>query len=94
MESIGQTLPEYLVDFQVLVRALAEVDLHPLSDAASKAMSLPGSTSTGTFEGCLPQWTARERGRPALSEYERRYSVLNRWFVFQKAGAASAQRPA
>lgn len=90
MESIGQTLPEYLVDFQVLVRALAAVDVHPMSDVASKAAGLPGGTSTGTFDGCLPVWAARERGRSpaALSEYERRYSVLNRWFVFQKAATA------
>jgi SAM-dependent methyltransferase len=111
MESIGQVLTEYLVDFRTLVSSLAAVGVHPLSadecttllpleqegrakggsDASSKACM-----STGMFQDLHAALVERvQLGGPEasdrslvaaadMSDAEKRYSYLNRWFIFRK----------
>ena len=92
MESIGQALTEYLVDFRLLVAALERVSVHPLTPVECKALGL--DMSTGTFEELFADMLQADEGAspdmaPArsMSEVEKRYSFLNRWFVFRKASS-------
>ena len=95
MGSIGQEMPEYLVDFHLLVAAMREVGLEPLSDARLEELGLTGAT--GTFDTLFDDmmlFAANNKnndGVPAavrqallMSAAEKRYSFLNRWFVFEK----------
>jgi SAM-dependent methyltransferase len=92
MESIGHELPEYLVDFRLLVAAMAEVGMEPLDAGETAALGL--KESTGFFEELYRDMVARgDRKVPAvqraigMSPDEKRYSFLNRWFVFTKRTA-------
>jgi hypothetical protein len=89
MESIGHSVPEYLVDFRLLVAAMAEVGLHPLEP--SEATALGFVESTGFFDDMFAEMVRLgDRKVPAvhralqMSADEKRYSFLNRWFVFVK----------
>lgn len=98
MESIGQALTEYLVPFDLLVKALRAADVHPLSDGEAKEI-FGWPSSTGFFEDLhqdLQQRVSlegspesRDRSLQAaahMSDDEKRYSYLNRWFAFKRAG--------
>jgi hypothetical protein len=80
METIGRDIPEYLVDYRLLVAALAGRGLRPPT-----ARELPGkdAEATGPFEA-LYAGLANPKAA-AMSDALRRYSFLNRWFVFVKA---------
>jgi hypothetical protein len=94
MESIGQEVPEFLFDYSVLLSALADVGLRPVDSAEAAALGLVGSVSTGTFEALFDDMQRRNPRPPhppsvaaalAMTDDEKRYSFLNRWFVFKKA---------
>jgi SAM-dependent methyltransferase len=97
METIGQTLPEYLVDFRLLVAVMRDHGLEPLSGRACAALGLP--ESTGFFDGLFEQMVREHPAGPtaahapapvqralAMTAEEKRYSFLNRWFVFVLEG--------
>lgn len=107
IDSIGQTLPEYLVDFPLLVRVMGEAGLRPLPASECKALGILGGEATGTFDDAFAALQRRIAGAgtmagghggpngvpkglmqavQSMTEDEKRYSFLNRWFVFQKAG--------
>lgn len=66
--TIGQTLREYLVDFDVLVRAMEQTGkMH--------------RCATGGFE----EMEQHASAAADLSDAEREYSRLHRWFVFSRA---------
>ena len=92
VETIGQALPEALVDFRLLVRELGEVGLRPLNEAQCAELGL--RESTGFFEDIFAELSkqhgAKQQDRRvaaamSMSPDEKRYSFLNRWFVFVKA---------
>ena len=94
MESIGQEVPEFLFDYSELLSALADVGLRPVDGAEAAALGLVGSVSTGTFEALFEDMQRRNPRPPhppsvtaalAMTDDEKRYSFLNRWFVFKKA---------
>jgi SAM-dependent methyltransferase len=91
MASIGQEVPEYLVSYDVLAAALRDHgSLEPVSAQEAAALRLVGGAATGTFEGVF-----RERVLAApqddkarlMTDAEKRYSFLNRWWVFRKTVA-------
>ncbi len=107
MRSIGQQLPEFLVSYAALRGAMAEAGLHPPAPGDCAALGLVGGAATGTFDELFQDMSraraAQEPGAhatPAVDDAgrmtadDKRYSFLNRWFVFEKkdagAGAASA----
>jgi len=95
VETIGQSLDEYLVDYTLLEMAMEEAGLRPVGREAQQELGL--GASTGGFEGLfhdMQEFVAGEDGKskdPRLSqalqmtEAQRRYSFLNRWFVFRKS---------
>lgn len=96
MDTIGQTLPEYLVDYRLLVAAMGEVQMRPLPSDQCAKMGF-GQDSTGTFDAAfdgmakLPLSQRQEvpdivKGLQ-MGDDEKRYSFLNRWFVFVKASS-------
>ena len=98
MESIGQAMVEYLVDINLLVAALAEVGIHPLTpDECTLLFGKKGDTakmSTGLFSELYADMvehittskkpdTGLELARN-MDDVEKEYSFLNRWFVFRR----------
>ena len=96
MKSIGQQLPESLVSFTVLQQAMAEVGLFPPSKDKCKTLGLSGDAPTGTFRqlfedmqrevasgDMLPKDRSAAMEALKMSADEKRYSFLNRWFVFE-----------
>lgn len=97
METIGQSLVEYLVDFRLLVQALSKYNVHPLTPTECSALftSEGGKCmSTGTFEELFSDMRSHKLVRDvdaksielasSMSEAEMRYSFMNRWFMFRK----------
>jgi SAM-dependent methyltransferase len=88
MASIGQEVPEYLVDYATLVEVMAKHGgLVPVNDERARALGLVGGHSTGLFEQAHEAWEATGgAGGAVLSDDDKKYSFLHRWFVFVKAG--------
>lgn len=98
MESIGQALQEYLVDYRLLRSAMADVGLVPPDAAQLQTLGFPeaeqDSAGTGTFDALFRalQKSPVVGHTPALvsalamSGDEKRISFLNRWFVFVRRG--------
>lgn len=75
LDTINQTLDEYLVDMNRLQSELASHDIHPLTEEETKEVNLPGSS--------FRDWHDLKHSlEPALKEF----SFMNRWFVFKKRG--------
>jgi SAM-dependent methyltransferase len=87
MASIGQEVPEYLVDYATLVEMMAKHGgLVPVNDEKARTLGLVGGHSTGLFEQAHEAWVAAGgAGGAVLSDDDKKYSFLHRWFVFVKA---------
>ena len=85
MESIGHALPEYLVDYYLLVKAMAKRRMVVVPSSETAAMGL-GNASTGLFRDVFQAEAAANNVMP-MSDAEKRYSFMNRWFLFRKADA-------
>eukprot|EP00798_Chlamydomonas_sp_ICE-L_P017337 gene17337-biopygen26269 len=59
VESIGQDIPEYLMDYKELVRAMGEVGMRPLTSAELKTSGL-GRYSTGMMEPLFDKVIGKE----------------------------------
>lgn len=92
MESIGQVIPEFLVDYKLLAKTLDDFGIVPLSSEHQKLLGLNASTGGfGELFDSMQEYAAGERQvdrRVAdalhMTEAHKEYSFLNRWFVFQK----------
>ena len=96
-ESIGQTFPEYLVNYRDLVEVMAENGLRPADQSEASALGLCGGKSTGMFEELFEDMKDKETKKQqqqlhpsvaaalSMSVEEKKYSWLNRWFVFVRA---------
>lgn len=129
VDSIGQTFPEYVVDFEVLVAVMAEAGLHLVPDEECRELGVLGGKATGTFDqafeallpsapipaphtlgpgpqstaasaasaaaaeaaamgggggGKYPKGVAQTLGVASMTEDEKTFSFLNRWFMFRK----------
>lgn len=89
LESINQTLPEYLVDYGLLRAALAR---HGLSEPSPKTLSSLGlPAASGLFSELYERAQGDDAAGPRVKEAlrgmspdEKRWSFMNRWFVFEK----------
>lgn len=73
LDTINQTMDEYLVDMNLLQSKLAAHDIHPLTPEETKEVNLPGSSFRDWYD-------LKETLEPALKEF----SFMNKWFVFKK----------
>lgn len=73
LDTINQTLDEYLVDMNLLQSKLASYDIHPLTEEETKEVNLPSASFRDWHD-------LKEPLEPALKEF----SFMNRWFVFKK----------
>lgn len=96
VQTIGQTVLEYLVDYRLLRQAMAEVGLVPpnadqLAQLGLTEAEAPGGTST--FESSFARMQEMREGDQdrhaktalAMTDDERAFSFLNRWFIFVKS---------
>lgn len=88
METIGQAIDEYLVDFDTMQKELEKVGLHPLS--TEECHSLGIRSYTGMFGDVFEEMKVSENISAKnivrdMTDDEKRYSFLNRWFIFKKA---------
>lgn len=88
MESIGQPIKEYLVDFNLLQSKLAAKGIFPLNDEDCAKFGIDKSIENfkTTFSKVLTvkQQSALMREIADMSDVEKEYSFLNTWFIFKK----------
>jgi hypothetical protein len=88
VETIGQPMDEYLVDFSLMKEVFAEKGLYPMS--ASEAAKLNFKGSDGYFDDLYREMTAVPGSNGnidtalQMSDAEKEYSFMHRWFVFVK----------
>ena len=90
MESIGQPIKEYLVDFNLLQTKLAEKGIFPLNKDDCEKFGIDKSienfkTTFAKVASIKPQ-TSLLREIADMSEVEKEYSFLNTWFIFKNYG--------
>ncbi|KAG2422444.1 hypothetical protein HXX76_016014 [Chlamydomonas incerta] len=88
VESINQTVPEYLVDPRLLTKVLEAHEFEPLPKAAAKKLGFPGDTGLfGDLIEAMASSPAAARGAEkvagalSMSADEKRFSFLNRMGV-------------
>ena len=99
-ESINQTIPEYLVNFDFLVETMSNYGFRLLPRDDAKKIGLP--EGSGLFIEMYNKMmdeirkfpkTEKEYGMaPNMMDYEKRISFLNRYFVFQKIATRNVEK--
>ena len=84
MESIGHIVPEYLMDYFLLVKAMAKHRMLVVSESETTTMGF-GKASTGLFRDVFQ--AEKQQALYPMSDSEKQYSFMNRWFMFRKADA-------
>ena len=93
LETINQDMEEYLIDFEFLIEILAHHGLRLLSPSECKNLNPLLSSSTQTFEksyaDMLTALTNDTKSKVksdmlSMTSEEKKYSFLNRWFIFKK----------
>lgn len=95
VQTIGQVLEEFLVDYRLLRAAMGKAGLVPPDAEQLKGLGLSEKQApdgTCTFEASYSRLgTVSTHPDPhvtsarGMSESERAFSFLNRWFIFVKA---------
>ncbi len=97
-ESIGQYIPEYLVNFDFFVRLMENYGFIPLEQEDLAKTGLPSSNAS--FEQLYQAMRQEMRKNPnirygsaaEMTEEEKTISFLNRYFVFKKVRNVSAEK--
>jgi len=85
--TIGTNQREYLVNYDTLVEGMASVGCEPLGEDALKQFKLPGASTTFDVAWEL----AKKSGTTyTMPEAVRKFSFMNRWFVFQRKHEVAA----
>lgn len=95
IDSINKKVPEYLVDYNLLVSILEKHDIFPLNSEECQRLGL--QMTTGTFDELYDnainknskvldtsQLDAPLQSLMRMSDQEKDLSFLNRWFIFRK----------
>ena len=87
METINQPIDEYIVDFDLLVFELGKKGIVPLDTQEYAALGL--NNYTGTFRDVFEDMQSRSSNflqtvGGLMSDEEKQYSFMNRWFIFRK----------
>lgn len=89
METINQQITEFLVDFELLKEVLKKHGIRLLTAAECSELGVP--ESHGMFGDLWKQMSDLEQtdrfidSARRMSDAEKRYSFMNRWFIFKKA---------
>lgn len=83
--SIGTKQREYLVPFKLLVAKMKEIGCELLTPAEAKAVQLNASTNLFDVSYAMAEKAGKKY---TMEESVREFSFLNRWFIFQRKGAA------
>ncbi len=99
-ESINQTLPEYLVNYDFFTETMAKYGFQLMPTEEAKKRRLPDGT--GTFVQLFNKMTADLKYTPSLEKdlkeapfmrgYEKDISFLNRYFVYQKVSTLDVEK--
>jgi hypothetical protein len=98
METINQQITEFLVDFDLLKLALKRHGIHLLTPTECSELQVP-TDSTGLFGELWKELSNTQESDRFLdsarkmSDAEKRYSFMNRWFIFKKDTVAPAVPP-
>ena len=84
--SIGTKQREYLVPFKLLVAKMKAIGCELLTPAEAKAVQLNASTNLFDVSYAMAEKAGKKY---AMEESVREFSFLNRWFIFQRKGAAA-----
>lgn len=90
VETIGQPLDEYLMDFSLLKEVMAEKGIFPMAPA--EAVKLGFNTADGFFDDLYREMASKNLNSAnpnikvalQMSDAEKEYSFMHRWFVFTK----------
>ncbi|PNH05832.1 putative mRNA-capping enzyme [Tetrabaena socialis] len=91
VETIGHEIDEFLVDFSLLTEVMAEKGLYPMSAAEAAKLAFKGSD--GFFDELFSQMSSLGQKTNQshsvqvalqMSDAEKTYSFMHRWFVFTK----------
>lgn len=105
MQTIGQAVDEFLVDYRLLRAAMAEVGLVPPDAQQLSQLGLDDEDSldgTCTFDSSFARMqrlnTAGKTGGDkhvltalGMTDDEKAFSFMNRWFIFVKSDRASRE---
>jgi hypothetical protein len=99
-DSINQTIPEYLVNFDFLVETMSNYGFRLLPRDDAKKIGLP--EGSGLFIEMynkmmdeikrFPKMEKEYGMAPLMTDYEKRISFLNRYFVFQKIATRNVEK--
>ena len=91
--NIGRAQDEYLVDFEHVVSEFSRKGLNLISKKQARKLGL--KDATGTFDLLYDELGKADRSLNrtlaeayAMTEGEKEYSFMNRWFVFEHVGSA------
>ena len=87
VETIGQPLDEYLMDFSLLQEVMAEKGMYPMSPAEATKLGFKGSD--GHFDELFQDMSSSLTNSNVqvamqMCDAEKEYSFMHRWFVFTK----------
>ena len=96
LETINKVIPEYLVDFTLLTEKLADRGILALTPKEVKAFGTSASSELFGSTFVATDWNAMSKSRDprlahnakiasAMSPEMKRFSFMNRWFVFAKS---------
>ena len=81
--SIGKTNTEYLVNFDYIVEKLKENSIELVTDDIAKQIGF--EKASNTFDKLFKIIVKdKKKNYSKMSDIEKEYSALNRWFIFQK----------
>ncbi len=98
METINKQISEYLVDFRLLENELAKRGIRLLNKEEMASLGLRASTGLfGSLYADLEASKDMDRftvSAKQMTEDEKKYSFMNRWFIFRKDGTLQQAQPA
>ena len=99
-DSINQTIPEYLVNFDFFTYTMEKYGFHLLTRNEAKQMKLP--EGSGMFSELFNQMENEIKRNPEkendyknalyMKKYEKDISFLNRYFVYKKTSTINAEK--
>jgi hypothetical protein len=99
-DSINQTIPEYLVNFDFLTQTMDKYGFSLVSREEAKSMGLPeGSGMFSELYNSMmlelkrdPKKEKDYKDAPYMKQYEKDISFLNRFFVYKKVSTRNAEK--
>jgi hypothetical protein len=99
-DSINQTIPEYLVNFDFLTQTMDKYGFSLVTREEAKSMGLPEGSGmfSELFNSMMleikrdPKKEMDYKDAPFMKQYEKDISFLNRFFVYKKVSTRNAEK--